>query len=60
MKFIHFSGKYRPGDDKLKIARGTTEIAQHKEINYLGCLFDEKCTGESICTKGNRENKWQT
>ena len=27
---------------------GRTEVAQHKEINYLGCLFDEKCTGESM------------
>ena len=53
-KSILFSGKNRPRDDKLKISRGTTEVAQHKEINYFGCLFDEKCT------KGNRENKWQT
>ena len=50
-KSILFSGKYRPGDDKLKIARGTTEKAQHKEINNLGCLFYEKCTGESMALK---------
>ena len=50
-KSILFSGKNRPRDDKLKISRGTTEIAQHNEINYLGCLFDEKCTGEAMALK---------
>ena len=48
---ILFSGKNRSRDDKLKISRGSTEIAQHKEINYLGCLFDEKCTGEWMALK---------
>ena len=50
-KSIFFSGKNRPRDDKLKISRGRTEVAQHKEINYLGCLFDEKCTRESMALK---------
>ena len=52
-KSILFSGKNRPVDDKLKIARVTTEIAQHKDINYLGCLFDEKCTWGVGGTKGH-------
>ena len=50
-KSILFTGKNRPRDDKLKICRGRTEVAQHKEINYLGCLFDENCTGESMALK---------
>ena len=50
-KTILFSGKIRPKDVKLKISRGQTELAQHKEIEYLGCLFDEKCTGESMARK---------
>ena len=50
-KSILFSGKNHPRDDKLKISRGTTEVAQHKEMNYLGCLFDDKCTGESMALK---------
>ena len=50
-KSILFSGKNHPKDDKLRISRGRTEVAQHKEINYLGCLFDEKCTGESMALK---------
>ena len=50
-KSILFSCKNRPRDDKLKISRGRTEVAQHKEINYLGCLFGEKCTGESMALK---------
>ena len=50
-KSILFTGKNRPRDDKLKISRGRTEVAQHKEINYLGCLFDEKCTEESMALK---------
>ena len=41
-KSILFTGKNRPRDDKLKISRGRTEVAQHMKINYLGCLFDEK------------------
>ena len=47
-KSILFSGKNRRRDDNLKISRGSIEVAQHKEINYLGCLFDEKCTVESM------------
>ena len=50
-KSILFSGKNRPRDDKLKISWGRIEVAQQKEINYLGCLFDEKCTGESMALK---------
>ena len=30
---------------------GQPVVAQHKEINYLDCLFDEKCTGESMALK---------
>ena len=44
-KSLLFTGKNRPKDDKLRIYRGRTEVAQHKEINYLGCLFDEKFDG---------------
>ena len=47
---ILFTGTNRPRDDKLKISRSRTEVALHKEINYLGCLFDEKSTGESMAS----------
>ena len=50
-KSILFSGKNRPSDDKLKISRGSIEVSQHKEINYLGWLFDEKCTGASMALR---------
>ena len=35
-------------DDKINISPGRTKVTQHREINYLGCLFDEKSSGESI------------
>ena len=47
-KSILFTGKTRPRDDKLNISGGSIEVAQHKEINYLGCLFDERSPGVSI------------
>ena len=50
-KSILFSGKNRPREDKLKISRGSIDVSQHKEINYLGCLFDEKCTGASMALR---------
>ena len=31
-KSILFTGKNRPRDDTLKISRGRTEVAQHKEV----------------------------
>ena len=40
-KSILFTGKNPPRDDKLKISRGRMKVAQHKEINYLGCVFGE-------------------
>ena len=42
---ILFAGKNHPKADKLNITRGNIKVAQHKEINYLGCLFDEKPLG---------------
>ena len=50
-KSIFFSSKNRPRDDKLKFYRSQTEVGQHKEINYLGYLFEEKCTGKSMALK---------
>ena len=42
---ILFTGKNRPKDDQLNISRGRINVTQHREINYLGCLFDEKSSG---------------
>ena len=39
---ILLTGKNRPKAENLNISRGSIKVAQHKEINYLGCLFDEK------------------
>ena len=50
-KSIIFTGKNRPMDDKLNISCGRTKVTQHMEINYLGCLFDEKSSGESMALK---------
>ena len=50
-KSILFTGKNRPKDDTLNISRGNIKVAQQKEINYLGCLFDEKSSGESRALK---------
>ena len=50
-KSILFTGKIRPNQDMLNITHGSIEITQHKQVNYLGCLFDEKCTGESMALK---------
>ena len=50
-KSILFTGKNHPKADNLNISRGRIKVAQHKEINYLGCLFDEKSSGESMALK---------
>ena len=50
-KSILFTGKNRPKVDNLNISRGSINVAQHKEINYLGCLFDDKSSGESMALK---------
>ena len=50
-KTILFTGKNRPKDDQLNVSRGRINITQHKEINYLGCLFDEKSSGEAMALK---------
>ena len=50
-KPILFTGESRPKADKLNISRGSIEVAKHKEINYLGCLFDEKSSGEYMLVK---------
>ena len=44
-KSIHFTGKNRPNADNLNISRDSIKVAQHKEITYLGCLFDENPLG---------------
>ena len=46
-----FTGKNRPKDDQLNISRGRINVTQHREINYLGCLFDEKSSGEYMALK---------
>ena len=43
-KSILFSGRGRPADDKLNITHNGIIVSQHKEIKYLGCIFDEKAT----------------
>ena len=50
-KSILFAGKNRPKADNVNISRGSIKVAQHKEINYLGCLFDEKPSAESMDLK---------
>ena len=50
-KSILFTGKNRPKADNLNISRGRIKVTQHKEINYLGCLFDEKSSGESMALR---------
>ena len=35
----------------LNITRGSIEVTQYTEVSYLGCLFDEKCRGESMALK---------
>ena len=47
-KSILFTGKNRPSDDQLNISRGRINVTQHSDINYLGCLVDEKSSGESM------------
>ena len=34
------------------------KVAQHKEINYLGCLFDEKSSGESMALRVIEKINW--
>ena len=50
-KSILFTGKNRLKADNLNISRGSIKVAQHKEINYLGCLFDENSSRESMALK---------
>ena len=50
-KSILFTGKNRSNADKLNISRVRIKVAQHKKINYFGCLFDEKSSGESMALK---------
>ena len=47
-KSILFTVKNCPKADNLNISRGSIKVAQHKETNYLGRLFDEKSSGESM------------
>ena len=50
-KSILFTGKNRPKADNLNISRGRIKVTQQKEINYLGSLFDEKSSGESMAPR---------
>ena len=50
-KSILFTGKNRPKADNLNISIGSIKVAQHKDIKHLGCLFDEKSSGESMALR---------
>ena len=41
----------RKNHSKDDISRGRIKVTQHREINYLGFLFDEKSSGESMSLK---------
>ena len=51
-KSILFGTKRRLKDThKLFIRRGETEIKQHNEVKYLGCIFDCNTSGEAMAVK---------
>ncbi len=47
-KCILFSGKHRPREDDLIITYEHITLKQYKSVTYLGCLLDERNTGESM------------
>ena len=47
-KSILFSGKQRPTNDILTIKHQDITLKQYKIVTYLGCLLDEKNSGESM------------
>ena len=51
-KSIIFGSKRRLKDTHtLAIRRGDIEIKQHKEVKYLGCIFDCNTSGEAMALK---------
>ena len=51
-KSIIFGSKRRLKDiHKLDIRRGEIEIKQHKEVKYLGCIFECNTSGEAMAVK---------
>ena len=51
-KSILFGTKRRlKCDAKIEISRGETKIKQHKEVNYLGCIFDSNLSGGGMAVK---------
>ena len=51
-KSIIFDSKRRLKDrHTLDIRRGEIEIKQHKEVKYLGCIFDCNTSGEAMAVK---------
>ena len=48
-KSIIFGTKRKlKNDPQLEISRGEVNIKQHKEVKYLGCLFDSNLSGASM------------
>ena len=51
-KSILFGTKRRlKCDVKLEVKRGEIKIKQHKEVTYLGCIFDSNISGEGMAVK---------
>ena len=51
-KSILFGTKRRLKDDpKIEICRKEIKIKQHKEVKYLGCLFDSNLSGRGMAIK---------
>ena len=48
-KLILFDSKFKNKNiKKLNIKYGDMQIEQHSKVKYLGCLMDEKMSGEAI------------
>ena len=42
---------YSTNEAKLEVKRGEKKIKQHKEVTYLGCIFDSNLSGEGMAVK---------
>jgi hypothetical protein len=50
-KSILFARNKNKNVNKLKINRNDIQIKQHSQVTYLGCILDERFSGESMATK---------
>ena len=52
-KSILFASKFkRKSTKKLHIKYGDIQIKQHSKVKHLGCLMDDKMSGEAMALKG--------